>query len=256
MGTSNVAIFADAAAADVRGRYRDLIGDGLTGQAATDTLLQEWRAAVDDVDDGPVFWLALAATQWACGRLEDRVRDRALAVIADTSHLGRWEKSGVRAKREAVLARLHTQLRAPQPTTERIPKRHRQETSLTVGDVFLYTPADGPSVLLRVVALRTDAGGTGPVVELLDWVEGRSLPQDLARCPAVVRRPATGQAARPVTFIVYARPRKYPFPDGRIEQLANVRLSPHPGGGVVTWWGEPLDREIAKALNPPVWARA
>ena len=34
--------FQDDTAADIRGGYRDLIGDGLTGPQATDALVKEW----------------------------------------------------------------------------------------------------------------------------------------------------------------------------------------------------------------------
>lgn len=64
MGTWGVAIFSDDAAADVRDEWRGYLGEGLSGQQATDKLLKSWSASLDDPDDGPVFWLALAAAQW------------------------------------------------------------------------------------------------------------------------------------------------------------------------------------------------
>jgi len=73
MGAWKAAVFSDDTACDVRDNYVDLIGDGLSGAEATKKLLREWAGSLDDPDEGPVFWLALAATQWKNGRLEDLV---------------------------------------------------------------------------------------------------------------------------------------------------------------------------------------
>ena len=104
MGTWGTAIFSDDTASDVRSDYRDYVGDGLSGTAATDRVVNEWRETLRDPDEGPVFWLALAATQWECGRLESRVRDKALEVIASGSGLRRWaEDPKLLTKRKSVL---------------------------------------------------------------------------------------------------------------------------------------------------------
>src|SRR5215469_10167451 len=81
MGAWGTAVFSDDTACDVRDNYVDLIGDGLSGVEATKKLLREWAGSLDDPDEGPVFWLALAATQWKNGRLEDLVQQRALNII-------------------------------------------------------------------------------------------------------------------------------------------------------------------------------
>ncbi len=61
------AVFSDDTACDVRDGYVDLLSDGLSGPEATKKLLREWSASLKDPDEAPVFWLALAATQWKYG---------------------------------------------------------------------------------------------------------------------------------------------------------------------------------------------
>jgi hypothetical protein len=80
MGAWGTGIFSDDLACDIRSDFREHIGDGLTASEARQRLLHDYRSSVNDMDDGPVFWLALATTQWRLGRLEDEVRDLAIAI--------------------------------------------------------------------------------------------------------------------------------------------------------------------------------
>jgi hypothetical protein len=80
MGTWGTAIFSDDTASDVRDEFRDLIGEGLSTEQATDELLKEYALSLDDPDDGPPFWLGLAVTQWKCGRLLEQVKEKAFAA--------------------------------------------------------------------------------------------------------------------------------------------------------------------------------
>lgn len=127
MGTWGYGLFSDDTASDIRGLYRDYLLAGLSGPEATDRLLREFADdAADDDNAGAVFWLALAVTQWDLGRLEDRVKDRALAIIAAKQGLDFWESEAGPAaakRRAAVYAKVEAKLSAPQrkPVTVRPP---------------------------------------------------------------------------------------------------------------------------------------
>src|SRR5579864_8755775 len=111
MGVWGTAIFSDDNASDVRDDYRGMIGDGLSGPQATDRLLSRWMsAAAKDPDLAATFWLALAVTQWKCGRLEDRVRKEALRSIEDGSALRGWRGTRFERKRATVLQATKQQL--------------------------------------------------------------------------------------------------------------------------------------------------
>jgi len=90
MGTWGTAIFSDDTASDVRDEFRDLIGEGLSTEQATDKLLRQYAPSLDDPDDGPPFWLGLAVTQWKSGRLLERVKEKALEIIDSGADLKRW----------------------------------------------------------------------------------------------------------------------------------------------------------------------
>ena len=121
MGTWGTAIFSDDTASDVRDEYRDLIGEGLSTEQATDKLLRHYAPSLDDPDDGPPFWLGLAVTQWKCGRLLEQVKEKALHIIDSGADLKRWSGD---AKRRAVLEKTRAQLLSPQPRPTRIRKRY------------------------------------------------------------------------------------------------------------------------------------
>ena len=91
MGAWGTAIFSDDTASDIRGDYRDLLGDGYSPAEATDQILSEWKDSLDDPEERSVVWLALAVTQWKLGRLEERVKGKALEIIDSGSDLDRWE---------------------------------------------------------------------------------------------------------------------------------------------------------------------
>ncbi len=180
MGAWGSAIFSDDTACEVRDDWRALVGDGMAASDATDRLIRQWKETLDDPDEGPVFWLSLAATQWKAGRLEVRVKRKALAIMTDGSDLERWkEDPGLLRKRVSVLAGLRKQLESPQPKAARIRRVVKAVTPWDPGTVVSYRLCSGKFVLFRVVGLATDKGGTHPYCRFFDWI-GSELPAENA----------------------------------------------------------------------------
>lgn len=90
MGAWGVALYSDDMASDVRDDFKDYIGDGLSSEDATRKMVSEYQPERDMYDVWPVFWLALADTQWSLGRLLPEVKERALHVLESGSDLERW----------------------------------------------------------------------------------------------------------------------------------------------------------------------
>jgi len=191
VGVWGAAIFSDETACDVRDEWREYVGDGLSGPDATDKLLADWSDSLTDPDDGPVFWLALAATQSKAGRLEERVKSKALAIIDDESNLTRWREDGaLLRKRKAVLAKLHEQLLSAQPPAKKIRKTVKAVCDWEIGDVIAYRLRSGKFVLFRVLNKVSDKGGTYPECQFYDWI-GTAVPsqdqvQGLSIKPGIV----------------------------------------------------------------------
>ncbi len=174
MGAWGTGIFSDDNASDLREEYRDLIGDGVPGPEATDRLIAQWSPR-GDPDLEPVFWLALALTQWTCGRLEQRVKDEALRVIADGSAIRPWAGSPDERKRRAVLEAAKQKIESPQPAPSKIKKRVLDTCDWERGELIAYRMLTGDYVVLRMLDRHEDRGGAYPECELLDW-RGPGLP--------------------------------------------------------------------------------
>src|SRR5262249_5388448 len=122
MGAWGTAIFSDDTAADTRDAFTDFIADGLTPRQATDRIIKESADILEEEDDAGVFWLSLAATQWKLGRLVDRVRDRAIAIVESGTDLHRWEENPKAEinQRKKHLEKLDKQLLSPPPPPKKV----------------------------------------------------------------------------------------------------------------------------------------
>lgn len=118
MGTYGTALFHDDTANDVRDDFLNLLREGHSAEESSKVLLTQWSTSIDDSDDGPIFWLALAATQFEYGCLMEDVMLRAVAVIDEGADLGRWSGK-LLERRSEMLAELRKKLLGPQPKARR-----------------------------------------------------------------------------------------------------------------------------------------
>lgn len=109
MGADGYEIFDDDVAADVRGTFEAAVKEGASIVQATATVLGEWADMLDDIDDGPVIWLALAAVQLDHGELQPKIRERAVRVIDDGTDSAKWEGVHIEGRRQ-TLARFRERL--------------------------------------------------------------------------------------------------------------------------------------------------
>lgn len=175
MGTWGTGLFSDDITADLRGDFRDLIGEGVSPEEATARLVAEYQPESDPLDLAPPFWLALASVQWSLGRLLPDVRAKALSIIDSGADLARWDEPKDRKKREAVLLKLRETLESPLPAPKKVPRRIREANDWPVGAVYSYRLESGNFCLFVVSGHHEDKGGRYAKLELLDW-QGYALP--------------------------------------------------------------------------------
>lgn len=249
MGAWGTALFADDTASDVRDDYKALLAEGYEGPKATTRLLRDWKAELADEDDGPLFWLALAATQWKYGRLESRVKVKALKIIDNESSLDRWTEEGnakALKQRRAVLEKLRLQLLSPQPPVKKFSKKRRETCPWEVGDVLAYRLRSRRIVLLHIVNPgHGNLAGNPPIFAVLDWIG--TTPPDAA---AIKRLPLklNPRGSAPFEFMTVG-PKSKELAD-RLLPLGEKR-KPHrqATGGFCAFLWKDLDRNLKEAFG-------
>jgi hypothetical protein len=204
MGAWGAAVFSDDTASDIRGEYRELLEDQVADDEATRRIVNSYRHL--DRDEEHVLWLALAATQFQLGRLDEGVKARAIDVIDSGRGLGLWVGAGPKelAKRKAVLNKLREQLTGPQRPRKVVRRPWRDITELTPGAVLAFAASNGEMALFRVARVDDQRVGVAPIIERLDW-HGCVVPDAQVLARLTVRAgttPALGGPVRPETYRV------------------------------------------------------
>jgi hypothetical protein len=174
MGAWGTGIFEDDLASDVRDGYTELLGEGWEGPAATLQILGEHADALDDPDDAPVLWIALATIQWQKGRLEQSTLQHALDAIDSRAALSRWDAGTLDyPKREWALAKARERLLSPQKPATKPKKRYLEQNEWQVGQLIAYRLLSGRFIVFRVARHYQQKGVKLPICEILDWTGDR-----------------------------------------------------------------------------------
>ena len=139
MGPWGAKLYENDTALDVKDRFTDL-QKGKTVQQITNELIDEYSFELDDVSCAPVFWFALADTQWNLGRLLPEVKEQALAWLDKGGDLAVWQEENPKLSvtREKILMELRQKLNSPQPPEKKISQPRLYKCEWKIGDVFAY----------------------------------------------------------------------------------------------------------------------
>jgi len=234
LGVWGSGLFSDDLDCDVRNEYRDLVAAGATGEEATRLLLESWEDILDDPDASPVFWLALAVTQWKIGRLEESVKAKALEIIEIGADLKRWEGDPSWLKRRIkVLDQARDQINSPQRLPFKLKKTYVNASPFQTGDAFTYQLNSGNLLLFRVVDVHSDRGGTAPVVEICDWIG--SKPPSRREIQAIHARPPARSWQGGLLLLF--RKKESDFPAHRVQIIGqNFKVERSKRTAVVIFW--------------------
>lgn len=105
---------------DVRNDYLDLLRAGVSGRKATREVIDGFSEEFADSEVAEsLMWMALAVTQWEYGRLEPRVKSKALRAIRDGGDVEAYPPDR-QHRRRLVLDRVKAKLESPQPPEKRV----------------------------------------------------------------------------------------------------------------------------------------
>lgn len=138
MGIWGYKLYQDDIAQDVRDEYIDMLHRGKINEDVTSQLVEKYKDL--DEEEVPVFWFALADTQWTYGRLVQYVKDVALQHLHSRTNHQLWERSSANeaAMRRKVLSELETRLLTQQPNPKVIKPYRLYHCHWNIGDVFAY----------------------------------------------------------------------------------------------------------------------
>lgn len=94
MGTWDTGIFDDDIAMDVRAEFDDAIEEGMTVKRATKLVLESFQDVLEDDDEAPIVYLALAALQLEKGSVQVNIKKKVLKIIESREGLDRWKEVG------------------------------------------------------------------------------------------------------------------------------------------------------------------
>lgn len=78
MGMWGFGLYQNDTSLDVKDEFEELYNAGKTAQDITDKLMEDYKSIWGDIEEEPLFWLALADTQWNLGVLLPVVKEKAL----------------------------------------------------------------------------------------------------------------------------------------------------------------------------------
>ena len=115
MGAWGTGLYQDDDTCDIKDEYLTYLRIGMSNEEALEELIECNEELIEDEEIGPLFWLALADTQWRYGRLTKEVKEKALEVINSEKDLERWEEDKkLYEKRKKVLEDLKERLNTKQ----------------------------------------------------------------------------------------------------------------------------------------------
>ena len=160
MGTWGFSILADDTALDVYSDYMKHFNSDLSPGAIREKLLADWKEEVEDADEGPVFWLAVARAQWDCGHLEPEIVSIVRKIIEQGVGLALWEEAGLKtlASRQRALQSFLAKLGTVNPRPKKPRKPRIAKAVFEPGDCLSATLPDGQYAALLVLDEAIESG--------------------------------------------------------------------------------------------------
>ena len=140
MGTWGPNLYQNDTSLDVKDEFEKLYNEGKNVQGITDILTEEYKSLFGDIKEEPLFWLALADTQWEFGVLLPVVKDKALYWIDESVNMLNFQSIDTSAKENRIknLNGLRVKLLSTQPKVKKITKKRIYKCQWKYGDVFAY----------------------------------------------------------------------------------------------------------------------
>jgi|GEM_PF-171806 len=140
MGAWGVKLYEDDVTCDIKEEYITLLKEKKDNIETTKRIINNNEEFIQDEDDAPLFWFALADIQWRYGRLLPEIKEQALKHLSEGKNLERWKEENPKLynKRKEILDNLRTQLESEQPPEKKIIIKKPFITDWKDGDLFAW----------------------------------------------------------------------------------------------------------------------
>lgn len=165
MGIWGTSIFSDDLASDIRREYNTLISIKKTDDI--EDIFISYYKEIFDTEEEPVFWFALALSEWKKGRLTKRAKNKALEMLNSGKDQKRWKSFDNEKnykKRLFVLDEFKKTLLSPMPEQKKVSKPRQRRCPWKVGSLLAYKivtnealrahPCYNKYALLRVIHIK------------------------------------------------------------------------------------------------------
>lgn len=173
MSAWGTGLYSDDTTCDVRDDYVQNLKHGFSAAEAAQKILDRHGALMEQTEVACLVYFALADTAWRYGRLDDGLKDKALALLHSGADLCRWQRDAPKdvAARRRVLQALDAKLRSPQPAEKPVkccpPKSKKVRTTAPVGSAFSLALRHQRIALLVLVGYIELENSVDPVFSVL-----------------------------------------------------------------------------------------
>lgn len=126
MGVIGSSLYDNDVACDVKTAFSDMIYSGISCREATTNVICDFQDYLQDSDDCPIVWIALADIQWDMGLLLKNVKKRAIKEIDELITAGEYENYKFKHYFLENLKSIKNKLDLPMPPKVKIKKQVRK----------------------------------------------------------------------------------------------------------------------------------
>lgn len=187
MGMWGFELYQNDTSLNVKDDFEKQYETGEPVQEITNQMINIYRNILNDPKEGPLFWFALADTQWELGVLLPEVKDKALYCI-DRFHglLG-----------ETALNHLRVKLISNQPEKKKFVRKKTYRCQWDFGDVFAYR-------LESELAQQRGLDGRYFLIQKIDevtWHPGHIVPVVYVKITQNSRIPTTAEEYNQLEYV-------------------------------------------------------
>lgn len=176
MGTWGYGIRQNDTVGDVQSEFEEYLKTNPDVAAATEHVKKEYAELLDDEDEAPLFWQALAEMQWTYGTLDPQVLKQVRSDLKSEIQFDLWraESEADYRKRKSAVEKFITKIEQPRPKPKKMPKVVLRKPLFAAGDCLAIRLSNGQYGAALVTAADDSNPGYGEnTVVTLDYLSDK-----------------------------------------------------------------------------------